>query len=68
MDTMPTHVVIDSRDGMVFSRKADNTPFTHVLQARSFARERNEGLREPSYVVAALTVDTRLWGTRQHIG
>jgi hypothetical protein len=51
---VPTHVVIDSRDGHVFSRDHHGRLFTGA-SAAEFMRVRNEALTNPTYLVMILT-------------
>lgn len=42
---VPTHIVVDTRDGYIFGRDSFGTPFTHEI-ANRFAAVRNSELRQ----------------------
>lgn len=55
MAEIPTHIVVDTRDGMCFYKDGKGRLFDESV-ARRFADHRNREQIAPSYVVTALTL------------
>ena len=61
---IPTHVVVDTSDGMIFFRTGAHTPFTADTAAQ-YAARRNSEVTRPTFRVFAL-VDPRVLGRLEH--
>jgi hypothetical protein len=53
-EVAPRYVVIDTRDGYVFSHPAARETFFNMVTANRFAAKRNDELTAPAYKVFRL--------------